>query len=166
MANDFSKVLSQLISLFKQPPSRATHRPYPKLRNFILDVMAEGRRKNTINMLFETELTPIRHQLAQYATQGGERISLTTYIAKSLACAVDEDKAIHAYRHGKSKLVVFDDVDLSILVERDIDGSTMPLTLIVRAANHKCISDIAQEIQAAKTAPVGDTGPMTALRHR
>lgn len=166
MANNLSRVLSQLVALVKQPPSAATHLPYPKLRNFILDIMAEGRRKNTINLLFEADLTPIRQHLAQYAVAHGERISITTYIAKSLACAIDEDKTIHAYRHGKSRLVVFDDVDLSVMVERDIDGSTMPLTLIVRAANRKPIGDIAQEIQAAKTAPVGDTGPMTALEKR
>lgn len=163
MANSFSKVLSQLITLFKQQPSPATHRTYPKMRNFILDVMAEGRRKNTINLLFEADLTPIRRHLAQYAAQHGERISMTSYIAKSLTCAIDEDKSIQAYRHGKAKLVVFDEVDLSIMIERDIDGYTMPVPLIVRSTNKKCISEIAQEIQASKTAPLGDTGPMTAL---
>ncbi|BBP04810.1 hypothetical protein TPL01_12210 [Sulfuriferula plumbiphila] len=163
MANHFSTTVSQLIALIKQPPSPGTRRPYPKLRNFILDVMAEGRRKNTINLLFEADLTPIQQHLAQYAVQHGGRISMTTYIAKSLACAIDEDKTIHAYRYGKSKLMVFDDIDLSIMVEREIDGETMPITLIVRAANHKHIGDIYQELQAAKTAPLGEHGPMSAL---
>lgn len=163
MANNFSKVISQLIALIKQHPSTATHRPYPKLRNFILDIMAEGRRKNIINLLFETELTQIREHIAHYATQHRERITLTSYISKSFACAIDEDKSMQGYRHGKSKLVVFDEVDLSVMVEREIDDHTMPVTLIVRAANRKGVGEIAQEIRRAKTSVIGDEGPMTAL---
>jgi pyruvate/2-oxoglutarate dehydrogenase complex dihydrolipoamide acyltransferase (E2) component len=90
-------------------------------------------------------------------------ISITTYIAKTLACTIDEDKSMQAYRQGKSRLVIFDEVDLAIMVERAVDGYTMPITQLIRNANQKPISTIAQEINAAKTAPVGDTGPMTAL---
>jgi len=163
MANNFSKVITQLIALIKQQPSAATHRSYPKLRNFILDIMAEGRRKNIINLLFETELAPIRQHITNYATQHSERITLTSYISKAFACAIDEDKSIQGYRQGKSKLVIFDEVDLSVMIEREIDGHTMPVTLIVRAGNRKSISEISQEIRRAKTAVIGDTGPMNAL---
>lgn len=125
--------------------------------------MAEGRRKNTINLLFEAELAPIRHHLARCRAQRGEPISLTCYIAKSLACAIDEDKRLHAYRDGKSKLVLFDEVDLAVMVEREIEGAILPITMIVRAANNKDIGDIHQELQLAKTAPLGKQGPMSAL---
>ena len=163
MANNFSKVISQLIALIKQRPSAVTHRSYPKLRNFILDIMAEGRRKNIINLLFETELAPIRQHIAHYETQHHERITLTSYISKSFACAIDDDKSIQGYRKGKSKLLIFDEVDLAVMVEREIDGHTMPVTLIVRAANRKGISEISQEIRRSKTSMIGDVGPMNAL---
>lgn len=163
MANRFSLTLSQLIKLIRQPPSPGTHQPYPKLRNFIHDVMTEGRRKNTINLLFEADVAPLRRHLAQYSEDTGERVSLTTYIAKSLACAIDEDKLMHAYRHGKSKLVMFDEIDLSVMVERDIEGGTLPVTQIVRVANRKSLGDIHRELQAARIAPLGEHGPMSAL---
>ena len=163
MANNYSKAWSQLLGLFKQAPATATQRPYPKLRNFILDIMAEGRRKNTINLIFEAPLMPIRGHLQAYADQHGERISLTAYFAKSLACAIEENKAIQAYRQGKNRLVIFDTVDLSIMVERDIDGTPMPVTLILRDVSHQNISTLANALQAAKTSPLGDAGPMSAL---
>ena len=163
MANRFSSSLSQLVKLIRQAPSPSKQQPYPKLRNFILDVMAEGRRKNTINLLFEADVTPMQFQLARYSEETGERISLTTHIAKSLASAIDEDRAMHAYRHGKSKLVVFDEIDLSVMVERDIEGGTLPVAYIVRAANRKSIGDIHGELKAAKIAPLGEHGPMSAL---
>lgn len=163
MANNYSRAWLQLLALFKQAPATATLRPYPKLRNFILDIMAEGRRKNTINLIFEAPLMPIRGHLEQYAAQHGERISLTAYFAKSLACAIEEDKSIQAYRHGKNRLVIFDAVDLSIMVEREIDGAPMPVTLILRDVCHQNISSLANTLRAAKTAPLGDVGPMSAL---
>lgn len=163
MENRFHAVVSQLLALLRQPPAASTQQPYPKLRNFILDVMAEGRRKNTINLLFEAEVAPMRRHLAQHHAAGAERISLTSYIAKSLACAIDENKSMHAYRHGKSRLTVFDDVDLSFMVEREIEGGLLPVNYIVRAANRKAAAEIHRELQTAKTAALGRDGPLSAV---
>ena len=163
MATNFSLALTQLLALLKLRPAPAITRPYPKLRNFILDVMAEGRRKNIINLLFEIELAPVRAQIAQHELEHGVHLTLTSYISKALASAVDEDRSIQAYRQGKSKLVVFDEVDLSVMVEREIEGQLMPVTLIVRAANRKSLAQIAHELANAKQLPLGETGPMTAL---
>ncbi len=163
MANRFTLTLSQLIQTIKQPPSPATQLPYPKLRNFIHDVMAEGRRKNIINLLFEADITSLRHHLAEHRAKTAEHLSLTACIAKTLTCAIDEDRSMHAYRHGRSKLVVFNDIDLSIMIERDIEDGTLPVAFILRAANHKGISEIHEEIGEAKIAPLGEIGPMSAL---
>lgn len=117
--------------------------------------MAEGRRKNTINLLFEAEVAPIhQHPVRDHVAQE-ERISLTSYIAKSLACAIDENRSMHSYRHGKSKLMVFDDVDLSVIVEREIKGGAPPVNYIARAANQKAAAESHVELQFAKTAAPG-----------
>lgn len=162
----FSLILSQLLALIKQPPAEATYRPYPRLRNFILDVMAEGRRKHTINLLFEADIHAARSLIAQYETQYGERISITTYLAKSLAHALNADKSMQAYRLGRSKLVMFEDIDLAIMVERELDDATIPVPLIVRAANRKSISVIQHELRAAKSTPLGENGLMSALEQQ
>jgi len=163
MANNLSKAFSQLITLVMQKPSAASHRPYPKLRNFILDIMREGRRKNVINLLMEAELAPIRNHIELHARQHGEHITLTGFICKAFADAVDEDKSVQAYRQGKSKLIIFDEVDLAVMVEREVDGHIMPVTQIVRSANLKNIGTISQELRQAKAAAIGDTGPLNAL---
>lgn len=163
MGKGLALVLSQLLALLRQPAPASTQQPYPKLRNFILDVMAEGRRKNTINLLFEAEVAPMRRHLAAQA----ERISLTSYIARTLACAVAENRSMHAYRYGKSRLTVFDDIDLTFMVERDIGGgAALPLNYIVRAAQRKGAAEIHAELQGAKHAPLGQSGPLTALEKR
>ena len=162
MARGFAQVLVQLLALLRQPAPAHTQQPYPKLRNFILDVMAEGRRKNTIHLLFEAEVAPMRRHLAAQP----ERISLTSYIGRTLACAVDEDRSMHAYRQGRSQLTVFDDIDLTFMVERDIGGAAMPVNYIVRAAQRKGAGEIHAELQRAKQAPLGQDGPLSALEKR
>lgn len=159
MANRLPALVSQLWALLRQPAPASVQQPYPKLRNFVLDVMAEGRRKNTINLLFEAEVAPMRQHLAARA----ERISLTSFMARTLACAVNENRSMHAYRRGKSRLTVFEDIDLSFMVERDIGGAALPVNYIVRAAQRKGAAEIHAELQAAKTAALGQGGPLSAL---
>ena len=163
MPNAVSKAWTQLLALLQQPPAPATVRPYPVLRNFILDIMAEGRRKNTIHLLFEVELSAVRQHMAHYEQQQGERLSMTAYLTKSLADALHDHRYMQAYRHGKSRLVVFDEVDLAIMVEREVEGDLMPINIIVRNAHHKSMQQLAHELRSAKIAPIGDTGPLTAL---
>ena len=98
--NRLSLAWSQLLRLIGQPRPPATRRPYPKLRNFILDVMAEGRRKNIINLLFEADVTSLRTRLARHREQTGEHLSLTACLAGTLAAAIEEDRSMQAYRQG------------------------------------------------------------------
>jgi hypothetical protein len=70
---------------------------------------------------------------------------------------------MQAYRLGKSRLIAFDDVDLTFLVERQWEGASIPVFYIVRAAQRKSATEIHRELQAARTTPLATTGPMNAL---
>ena len=166
MIHRFSLILAQLRQLINQPPSPGTSRPYPRLRNFILDIMAEGRRKNIIHLMFEVDIVELRRHLARYNEETGQRISLTTCIAKLLASTIDEDRSMHAYRQGKSKLILFDEIDLSVMIEHDTPEGPLPVVSIVRAANRKSMNEMHQELKAAKGARLGENGPMSALEKR
>lgn len=128
--------------------------------------MAEGRRKNTINLIFEADITAMRSLLSKFRADHDQDVSITAYIAKSLACAIDDDRRMHAYRLGKTKMVVFDEVDIAFTVERGLEGGNLPVAHIVRAANRKNIAQIHAELQAAKVTPVGGKGPMSAVEKR
>ena len=49
-----------------------------------------------------------------------------------------------------AKLVLFDDVDLSILVEKEVCGVRVPLPLVIRAIDKKSVAEIYDEIEHAK----------------
>jgi len=75
-----------------------------------------------------------------------------------MACigkAVSEHKYMHAMRKGRKRLILFDEVDISVLAERsvgDSDGSpeTLPMPYVVRRANQKTVKEISDEIRKAQ----------------
>ncbi len=156
-------VLSQLIEQIRIPKGTGKKYPYPKLRNFILDVIEEGSRQKTIHLLLVADIAGMRKQLEDHRRNAGESISITSYIAKSFACAIENDKRIQSRRLGKSRLIVFDDVDLAFVVEREWKGEVVPVFYVVRNAHKNTAHDIHRELQTAKEAPLGIRGPMNAL---
>jgi hypothetical protein len=156
-------VLSQLIDQLKMPHAPGKMHPYPKLRNFVLDVLAEGQRKHIAHILLEADIGGIRERLAERRPRGQAPVSMTSYIAKSFARAIEDDKRVQAYRLGKSRLIAFDDIDLAFMIERHWEGASIPVFYIVRAAQKKSAPEIHSELQAARTTPLATVGPMNAL---
>jgi hypothetical protein len=110
--------------------------------------------KHSIYGLLEVDVTLVRQFIADHKTQTGEALSFTGYLAYCLARAVDEDKSVQAYLKGRTQLVISDDVDVAMPVERQIGGTRAPMVHIIRRANHKTFLEIHQEIRAVQAQPV------------
>lgn len=111
-------------------------------------------RKHSIYGLLEVDVTVARQFIADHKAQTGEALSFTGYLAYCLARAVDEDKSVQAYLKGRKQLVIFDDVDVAMPVERQIGGTRAPMVHIIRRANHKTFLEIHQEIRAVQAQSV------------
>ena len=61
-------------------------------------------------------------------------------------------------KKGEHQVVAFDDVDISILVEREVQGERVPLPYIIRKTNKKSISDIFHEIKQVQQQSVENEG--------
>ncbi len=53
---------------------------------------------------------------------------------------------------------MFEDVDISIVVEKTVDGSRVPLPYVIRKADKKTLCEIQDEIESAKSQPVESEG--------
>jgi pyruvate/2-oxoglutarate dehydrogenase complex dihydrolipoamide acyltransferase (E2) component len=113
-------------------------------------MLHEGQQKHMIHGLIEVDVTRPRQYIAQHKEESGEALSFTAFVIFCLAQAVDENKTMHAYRAWRSKLVIFDEVDVNTQIERDLDGRKWVMPYIIRAANKKGFLDIHQEIRAAQ----------------
>jgi hypothetical protein len=133
--------------------------PFPPAQHLMLDWLELEHRQHTMYGLLEVDITETRHAIRAYRARTGSPLSLTAFLIHCLACAVDADKAMQAYRLGRRRQVLFADVDVGIMVEREVGGTNVPLGHVIRAANAKGVGQIQREIQAAQ---VGDPGTVVA----
>jgi pyruvate/2-oxoglutarate dehydrogenase complex dihydrolipoamide acyltransferase (E2) component len=110
--------------------------------------------KHYIYGLLEVDVTVARQFIAEHKARTGEALSFTGYLAFCVARAVDENKEVQAYLKGSKQLLVFDDVDVGLPIEREIEGKRVPAGHIIRGANHKTFLEIHQEIRSEQTGPV------------
>ena len=69
---------------------------------------------------------------------------------KCIALAIDEHKYIHSLRKGKKEIVIFEEIDIALPVEKRIKTEAFPLPLVVRKVNDKSVIEITNEIRAAQ----------------
>ncbi|HME56096.1 MAG TPA: 2-oxo acid dehydrogenase subunit E2 [Candidatus Lokiarchaeia archaeon] len=132
---------------------------FSRIRNAVLDIVNEGRRKNTIYMMLEIDITEARNVMGALKASGMPAPTITSYMVRCFAKAVDEQKIMHAYRKGKKTLVLFDEVDAAVIVEKEVRGQLIPVHYILRAANRKSLGEIQDEIYHAKQATYEDIVP-------
>lgn len=123
-------------------------------RKPILDIGNIGLRKHHIKVLVELDVTLGRELIKERRNQNKDEVSFTSWIIKCIGQAVSEYKALHAIRKGGNKLIIFDDLDISMRVEKEIRGEKVPLPLVIRKVNEKTVKDIYIEIKQAKEAEI------------
>lgn len=133
----------------KDPPY--TVEPVSPFRQLVIDGMELAGRKHTIHGLVEVDISQARERLRQIKEETGESLSFTGFIVHCAARAVDEDKHLHAYRDWRNRLILFDDVDVSLPVERAEAGQPVVLQTVIRAANRKTVREIHQEIRGLQS---------------
>jgi len=129
--------------------------PFPWVRAPIIDTLQIAQRKPVIHALVEVDVTISRQRLSEHKREFGESLSFTAFIIACMAKALREHKDVHAYRRGRRRLVLFEDVDVCTLIEHDVEGGKVATPFVIRAANRKTIRAIHQEIRAAQAAGVG-----------
>ncbi len=104
--------------------------------------------------LLEVDVTVIRKYIEDHEAGTGEQLSFTGYLALCLARAIDEDKSVQSYIKAGKQLVMFDDVDVGMMVERRTGETRGLMGIVIRGANRKTYREIHEEIRAAQTQPV------------
>ncbi len=131
--------------------------PYPKLRRALALTLRSAQRKPIVYGLIEVDVTRAREFLRDHKAKTGESLSFTAFIITCLAHAVAENKSLHACHKGRKSLVLYDEVDVSTPIERDMAGHNQPIIYIIRAANKKTFREIHHEIRADQVETVEKT---------
>ncbi|RLC71510.1 MAG: dihydrolipoamide acyltransferase [Chloroflexi bacterium] len=135
-------------------------RRFPEFRNPTLDTLDLGKKKHHIPLLLEVDVTKAREYMREFKARTGEGLSFTGWVMKCIGQAVNEHKHIQAMRKGRKSLILFDDVDISVVVERSVGHSdssseTLPMPYVVRRANKKTVKEISDEIRTTQAESLG-----------
>jgi pyruvate/2-oxoglutarate dehydrogenase complex dihydrolipoamide acyltransferase (E2) component len=135
-------------------------------RRVVMNALDLAGPKHCMYGLLEVDVTEAKRFIDEHKARTGEALSFTGFLVYCLARAVDDDKAVQAYLKGRSQLVLFEDVNVGLIVERKIGGGRGLMGHVIRGADHKTYREIHQEIRAAQTSRVPPDRGMGSLIQR
>ena len=130
---------------------------FPYSRITTIDMGAAALKKHHIKALIELDVTNARRKI-QELKRDSVSVSFNAWLIKCISQAVEEFKPMHGIRKGKRQIVVFDDIDISIMVEREIEGVKVPLPYVIRKTAQKSLSEIYHEIRGGKEQTIKHEG--------
>lgn len=108
-----------------------------------------GNKKNAIHCMAKIDVTKPRTQRREIINSRGEMISFTAYIVKCFAETIKEFPEMNSFIRGRN-LVILNDINISVLVERDLDGVKVPEPVGIKQADNKSVMEIQNEIRIAQ----------------
>jgi pyruvate/2-oxoglutarate dehydrogenase complex dihydrolipoamide acyltransferase (E2) component len=127
---------------------------FPKVRIPTLDFLSLGDNKHYVKGLIEFDVTNGRNKIREHEKNTGNKISFTAWLLKCIGQAASEFKEVHSMMIGKNKIIKFDDVDISIAVEKTIEDIKSPMPVVIRKTNKKTVKQINDEIRTAQSEKV------------
>ncbi len=121
----------------------------PRSRIATFDIFSIGLLKHHVSALLEFDVTDSRKKL-QELRRSGINISFNSWLIKVISIVLMQHKDAAAYLYSKRKLILFNDINISILVEKIIEGKKVPIPLVIERTNDKSASEIHLEIERAK----------------
>ena len=129
------------------PPCHYQNIPPSRIATF--DIFSVGIWKHHVYALLEFDVTNSKRRL-QELRRKGKNISFNGWLIKAISNTLQEHKEASAYLFSKKKLIIFNDINISILVEKNINGQKVPIPLVIEKTNEKTAEEITKEIENAK----------------
>lgn len=125
-------------------------RKFPDSRIASIDVCEIGKKKHHVTGLVEFDVTESRRKIREYNRLKSGRISFNAWLISVIGKTMKKYDTSGAYLSGKNQLVIFDDINVSVVVEKVIKGNKVPIPMIIEKANDTSIESITTQINDAK----------------
>jgi pyruvate/2-oxoglutarate dehydrogenase complex dihydrolipoamide acyltransferase (E2) component len=145
--------------------NEATHRtvPFPRMRQIYIDTLHLGHRKHTIHALLEVDVAEPRRFIARHKARTGETLSFTAFVLHCLGRAIEHYPYVHALRTWRNQLVLFDEVDVTTMIEVQAGDERFPLPHVIRAVNKRPFAELHAEIRGHQAARQRQPNPYERL---
>jgi pyruvate/2-oxoglutarate dehydrogenase complex dihydrolipoamide acyltransferase (E2) component len=132
-----------------------SYKTIPKSRIATFDTFSVGLQKHHVSALLEFDVTDIRKKLKELR-RGGINVSFNGWLIKVISSVLQKYTEASAFLYNKKKLIIFDDINISILVEKKIGDRRVPIPLVLEKTNDKSAAEITLEIENAKNQELSD----------
>ncbi|HOZ91236.1 MAG: 2-oxo acid dehydrogenase subunit E2 [Bacteroidia bacterium] len=114
------------------------------------DIFDIGLRKHHINAILEFDVTESRAQLHELR-KNGTVISFNAWLIKVIGTVLKKHPEAASYIYSRKRLIMFNDINVSLIVEKEIGNSKVPIPIVIEKTNEKSAYDITIEIENAKS---------------
>lgn len=122
----------------------------PQSRIATFDIFSVGLLKHHVSALLEFDVTESRIRLRELRKKGIQ-ISFNAWTIKVISSILQAHPEASAYLYNKKKLILFNDINISILVEKKIRDKKVPVPVVIEKTNLKTAREITNEIEYAKS---------------
>jgi pyruvate/2-oxoglutarate dehydrogenase complex dihydrolipoamide acyltransferase (E2) component len=114
-----------------------------------MDVCAVGKQKHHVTALLEMDVTLSRESIRQLR-KNGQRVSFTAWLIKAISQSIRQHEQAAAFLKSKRKIVIFNDINISLLVEKSVQGQKVPFPLLIKKADTLDLAELTRIIEEAK----------------
>lgn len=132
-----------------KPPNFRFQKIVPS-RIATFDIFEVGLRKHHVSAMLEFDVTESRAKLRELRKKGIQ-VSFNAWLIKVIATVLGKYPEAASYICNKKKLIIFEDINVSIIVEKKIGDTKVPIPLVIEKADKKSSTAISAEIEAAKS---------------
>jgi len=137
-------------------------RKFSPTRRILADYNDVAASLNRVYGLIEIDVTEALEKIEEIEKKDNYKVSFTGWVVKCVSQAVSEDKRLNSFRKGGRKIIVFDDVDISIIVELTSKaGKKVPYNYVIRKAETKGVKTITDEIRATQSKKIDGKDQLT-----
>ena len=124
--------------------------PFTRNRDIVVDFISIGNKTLKVYAIGEVDVTLPLNKIAGYKEKG-IKISFTAYLTYVLVQTLVEHPYMQAIKWRRRRMVIFEDVDVTCIVEKEIQGKKTPAKLLIRKANEKSILEITNALWTGKS---------------
>jgi pyruvate/2-oxoglutarate dehydrogenase complex dihydrolipoamide acyltransferase (E2) component len=117
-------------------------------------------RQLILRFRFFLTRTEPRRLIREHQAKTGEKLSITAYLVTCLAHVVRDNPQCNSFISGR-KLILLDEVTISVLIERELAGEKVPEPIGIRDAPNKTYLQIHQEIREAQSHQADKLGSLS-----
>ena len=125
-----------------------SYRSIPTSRIATFDVYSIGVLRHHVCALLEFDVTDSRSKI-RTLRRSGIKISFTAWLVKAISMAIADHPEVTAFLVNKKKLIIFDDVDVAFMVEKERNGQRVPISMVIEQANEQSITQLTGKIEDA-----------------